>query len=123
MTSSSESQKRSDFRTEISYPIWYRDFAEADESREWTRAVTRDLSGGGASFRLRRGITERMEPDNLLEVQIIIPPTPIFAIGRIVRVFHDEKGRRCAGVMFASIDDRDKDRIVRAVLSEGVGKP
>jgi c-di-GMP-binding flagellar brake protein YcgR len=123
LTNQSEAQKRSDYRTETSYPIWYRDFSDRGVSSEWVRAVTRDLSGGGASFDLPDVPPRERKSGDLLEIQVIVPPTPVFAIGRIVRVFQDERGYWCAGVMFASIEPRDKDRIVRAVLSEGVGRP
>jgi c-di-GMP-binding flagellar brake protein YcgR len=58
----------------------------------------------------------------MLEVQIVIPPTPVFAIAKIVRIFQDDESTLCAGVMFVSVSPKDKDRIVRVVLNEGLEK-
>lgn len=123
MADVSEGQKRSDYRTETSFPIWYREFSDSGVSKEWVRAVTRDLSGGGASFDLPDVPPAVRKSGDLLEIQVVIPPSPVFAIGRVVRVFQDDRGFWCAGVMFASVDPRDKDRIIRTVLSEGLVRP
>jgi c-di-GMP-binding flagellar brake protein YcgR len=104
----------------VSYPIWYRDIREGGPGRDWSRTSTRDLSGGGSSFDLVDDRRLERRAGDMLEVQVIIPPTPVFAIGKIVRVFSDEQGGLCAAVMFASIAPRDKDRIVRIVLNEGL---
>jgi c-di-GMP-binding flagellar brake protein YcgR len=82
--------------------------------------VSRDLSGGGASFEMPDSPPVSRKPGDLLELQVVVPPTPVFAIAEVVRVFQDERGSWCAGVKFASIDAPDRDRIVRTVLSEGV---
>lgn len=115
-----ESQKRSDFRSLVSYPIWYRDLKETRPDGEWARTSTRDLSGGGASFDLVDDRRLERRTGDVLEVQVILPPTPVFAIAKVVRVFEDDRGYLCAGVMFVSMAPRDKDRIVRIVLSEGL---
>jgi len=120
---SHEDQKRSDYRTNMSYPIWYRKLSDKPGRREWNRAVTRDLSGGGASFRIIDTLHVAKKPGELLEIQIVIPPKPVFVIGEVIRVFEDDRGRRFVAVKFASIEQHEKDRIVRAVLSEGLGRP
>lgn len=115
-------QKRNDFRTGATYPIWYRDAqtGAGGGTGEWERTTTKDLSGGGASFELVDDAALRRSVNDLLEVQVILPPAPVFAIGKIARVFRDERGTLCAGIMFVSIAGRDKDRIVRVVLTEGL---
>lgn len=118
-----ESQKRSDFRSDSAYPIWYRDLRESRPEGEWARTSTKDLSGGGASFGLVDDRRLERRVGDVLEVQVILPPTPVFAIAKIARVFMDEGGSLCAGVMFVSVASKDKDRIVRAVLSEGLERP
>lgn len=116
-------QKRTDFRSGVSYPIWYRDLDESGHGGEWARTTTRDLSGGGASFDLADDRRLTRKSGDMLEIQVILPPSPVFAIGRVVRVFQDERAHLCAGVMFVSIAPRDKDRIVRVVLNEGLERP
>ena len=120
MTDQGQGQKRSDFRTALSYPIWYRDVRADKPGGDWARTLTRDLSGGGASFELVDDRRVFRQTGDLLEVQAILPPVPVFAIGKIVRVFRDESGTLFAGVMFASVASKDRDRIVRVVLSEGL---
>ncbi|MEX0974433.1 MAG: PilZ domain-containing protein [Bacillota bacterium] len=120
MDQTKEPQKRSDFRSGLSYPIWYRDLHEGGPGGEWARTSTRDLSGGGSSFDLVDGGRLERRTGDMLEIQVILPPTPVFAIGRVVRVFQDERGCLWAGVMFVSIAPKDKDRIVRVVLNEGL---
>lgn len=122
MTEQDKGQKRSDFRTGASYPVWYRDAQTGGNGGDWARTSSRDLSGGGASFELVDDARLSRQAGDLIEVQVILPPTPVFAIGKIVRVFRDDGGALCAGVMFASIAGRDKDRIVRVVLNEGLEK-
>lgn len=122
MTEQDKGQKRSDFRTGASYPIWYRDAQAGGDAGEWARTVTRDLSGGGALFELVDDGRLSRQAGDLLEIQVILPPVPVFAIGRIVRVLRDERGTLCAGVMFVSVAAKDKDRIVRVVLNEGLEK-
>ncbi|MGE5578679.1 MAG: PilZ domain-containing protein [Bacillota bacterium] len=117
-----ESQKRSDFRSGISYPIWYRDLRNSGPGGEWARTSTKDLSGGGASFSLVDDRRLLRRTGDTLEVQVILPPTPVFAIAKIVRIFQDDDGSLCAGVMFVSVAPKDKDRIVRVVLNEGLEK-
>jgi len=118
-----EIQRRENYRSKASYPIWYRDLADGSEEGEWIRTVSRDLSGGGAAFEMPDCPPADRKPGDLLEIQLVVPPTPVFAIAEVVRIFEDNKGRLCAGVMFASINSRDRDRIVRAVLREGVKNP
>lgn len=123
MTLDRETEKRSDFRSPISYPVWYRELGEKGLEGDWERTVTRDLSGGGMSIELAGDHTLARHMGGLLELQVVIPPSPVFALGKIVRVFHDEGGRLCVGVMFASITPADQDRIVRFVLNEGLERP
>ena len=118
-----EVQRRSDFRSQATYPIWYREVGDEEETGRWTIASTRDLSGGGASFELVDDGKHEWSVGDLVEAQVIVPPKPVFAIGKIVRLFQDERGKACAGVMFVSISPADKDRIVRAVLDEGLRRP
>lgn len=120
MRRTDKSQKRLHYRSGASYPVWYRDLSGASEAGDWIHSVSRDLSGGGVSFEMPDAPPVERKPGDLLEVQVIVPPTPVFAIAQIVRVFQDEKGAWCAGVMFASIDSHDRDRIVSAVFREGV---
>ncbi len=122
MDQTSGSQKRSDFRSGISYPIWYRDLRDDGSEGEWARTATKDLSGGGASFKLVDDQRPLRKTGDMLEVQIVIPPTPVFAIAKIVRIFQDDESTLCAGVMFVSVSPKDKDRIVRVVLNEGLEK-
>lgn len=122
MTEQGREQKRSDFRTNLSYPIWYRDAAASGRGADWARTLSLDLSGGGASIELVDDRRLSRHSADLLELQVILPPIPVFAIGKIVRVFMDERGVLCAGIMFVSIAPKDKDRIIRAVLNEGLGK-
>lgn len=123
MADTGKEQKRNYFRSDTAYPIWYRDLSDSEVAKDWVRSVTRDLSGGGTSLELPDVPPALRKPGDLIEIQVIIPPVPVFALGRIVRVFQDDKGNWCAGVMFASIDPRDKDRIVRTVLAEEVERP
>lgn len=118
-----ESQKRNDYRSDLTYPIWYRDLRDGGLDGEWARTSTKDLSGGGASFELVDDRRLERHTGDMLEVQVILPPTPVFAIAKIVRLFDDEKAGRCAAVMFASVAPKDKDRIVRVVLNERLEKP
>lgn len=118
-----ESQKRNDYRTDIAYPIWYRDLHGGQGDGEWFRTSTKDLSGGGSSFELVDDKRLLRRTGDILEVQVILPPTPVFAIAKIVRLFQDDRSSLCAAVMFASVAPRDKDRIVRVVLSEGLERP
>ena len=118
-----EVQRRSDFRSQATYPIWYREVDEKGEAGRWAIASTRDLSGGGASFELVDEGKHGWQVGDLVEVQVVVPPRPVFAIGKIVRLFRDERGNACAGVMFVSISPSDKDRIVGAVLDEGLRRP
>ncbi len=115
-------QKRSDFRNESIYPIWYRSACEDELEKEFSRSSTKDLSGGGASFELVDPKRFERRSGDMLEVQVILPPRPVFAIAKVMRIFQDGSGALCAAVMFASIEPRDKDRIVRVVLSEGLDK-
>jgi c-di-GMP-binding flagellar brake protein YcgR len=120
LTRTDETQRRLDYRSSASYPLWYRDLGKAEDGGDWIRSVSRDLSGGGACFEMPDTPPVGRKPGDLLEVQVIVPPTPVFAIAEVVRTFQDDRGVWYAGVMFASIDARDRDRIVRAVLREGV---
>lgn len=118
-----DEQKRSDFRSGSVYPIWYRDLEDYGRERDWARTSTRDLSGGGASFALVDPKRLERRSGDVLEVQVIVPPAPVFAIAQIVRVFQDEEKRLCAAVMFVSIESNDRDRIVRVALNEGLDRP
>ncbi len=120
MTKSDASQKRDHYRTGVTYPIWYRDFRDIPEAEDWIRSVSRDLSGGGASFEMPDFLLRPRKPGDLLELQVVVPPTPVFAIAEVVRVFEEPEDSWCAGVKFLSIEVSDRDRIVRTVLSEGV---
>jgi c-di-GMP-binding flagellar brake protein YcgR len=120
LTRTNGSQKRNHYRTGVAYPIWYRDFRDMAETGDWVHSVSRDLSGGGASFEMPDFPPAARKPGDLLELQVVVPPTPVFAIAEVVRVFEEPEGSWCAGVKFASIDASDRDRIVRTVLSEGV---
>lgn len=111
------SEKRNDFRASSQYPFWYRRCPDGNEEEEWQRTVTRDLSAGGAAFWL--GSAEIHEQD-IVEFQLLIPPRPVFGIGEVVRVFEDTGNGKAAAVRFASLESRDKDRIARVVLSDGL---
>ncbi|HHY45334.1 MAG TPA: hypothetical protein GX512_06460 [Firmicutes bacterium] len=120
MTRNDDTQRRRDYRSSAAYPVWYRDLRSVEQDGEWIRSVSRDLSGGGVCIQMPDAPPVQRKPGDLLEVQVVVPPTPVFAIAEVVRVFQDDSGAWYAGVMFASIDAGDRDRIVSAVLREGV---
>lgn len=113
-----KAQRRQDFRVEVAFSLWYRRIS-GDGEEEWIPGVTRDLSGGGASFRVGG---DTWVPDDLLEIQIAVRGALVFAIAKVLRVFADKESRPCIAVMFVSLAEEDKDKIVSAVLREGVSR-
>ena len=98
-----ESQKRSDYRSGITYPVWYRGLPSDQADGEWARSRTLDLSGGGASFELIDQGAHSYQVGDVLELQVILPPSPVFGIAKIVRLFLSDGNRLCAAVMFACV--------------------
>lgn len=116
-------EKRVDFRAAARYPLWFRPVTEdIHEDAGWHSALTRDLSGGGAAFHAPEAVLTRLGPGNLLEVQLMIPGGPVFAIGRVARISREEGQESLLALEFVSLPAGDKDRIVGIVLSEGLGK-
>ena len=114
MTNQSEAQNGATIvRRPLSYLV--QRFSDRGVSRRGGRYC--DLSGGGASFDLP-DVPPREKIGRSLGDTGDCPSNAGVRHSRIVRVFQDERGW-CAGVMFASIEPRDKDRLVRCPQRRG----
>lgn len=114
---------RRDFRAETAYPFWFRKLETNDgpkgDAAEWHRAYTLNLSAGGA---LVSSSSVDLHQGDLIEFELVVPGGPIFGIAKVVRVVSDgQRGERYA-FMFVSIAPKDKDRIARVVLNDGLEK-
>jgi c-di-GMP-binding flagellar brake protein YcgR len=114
-------ERRDDYRAIVNYPLWYRHVPKENrDDVEWERTMTRDLSAGGAHI---WGCLPSLSVGDLLEIQIIIPPRPVFTIAQVVRIMYDEDNRaESFGVAFLSIAQQDRDRIASVVLKDGLGR-
>ncbi len=116
------SNRRRDFRVPTAYPVQWRRIDEGDEA-PWERSVTKDLSGGGAAISVSPQVCEGCSVGDILEMQIMLPGGPVLCIGRVLRKFREEESKKSfLATEFVSLTAGDKDRIVRIVLSEGLGK-
>lgn len=113
-------ERRSDFRAPAVYPLWYRPVPlEGKNERDWIMTVTSNISGGGVCFREGERQYVKVKPGDLLELRLSIPAGPVFCIAEAVRVFEDN-GDTMVAAKFISMEERDRDRIVRLALSEGL---
>ncbi len=83
---------------------------------EWHKSATLNLSAGGAAISLaHRGLV----PGELLEFELAIPDGPVFGIAQVLRLIDDQKEPQAA-LNFVSVASQDRDKIARAVLTDGL---
>ncbi|QUL98611.1 MAG: PilZ domain-containing protein [Candidatus Fermentithermobacillus carboniphilus] len=120
--SGSHEEKRNDFRAKASYPLWYRVLVSESGTwsplQDWERTSTIDISAGGAAF---YSGSSTLGVGDLVEFQFVVPPRPVFGIGKIVRVVTGDDGKPVsAAMMFLSLEPRDRDRIAQIALHDGL---
>ncbi|GEM_PF-1297235 len=114
-------QRRSDYRAEVSYPVWYRPLpAFSDTKASWHTSTTQDLSAGGMFFPVDAEVDLWSGESELLEIQLFLPTGPIFLLARPVRQVDTGNGNKAAAVQFVSLAPGDKEKIARVVLSGGL---
>lgn len=112
-------QKRREFRIHSSYAFLYRKLQgeKPDGSHKWHKTMTLNLSAGGAALFAE---DEKLAPGDLLEFQLVIPGGPVFGIAEVVRILDSQGLSDAVGVSFVSMAPRDKDKIARVVLTDGL---
>ncbi|HHT84524.1 MAG: PilZ domain-containing protein [Bacillota bacterium] len=112
-------QKRHDFRSDSSYLFLFRKLGEgqATEAHEWHRSSTLNLSAGGAAIFAGN---EKLAPGDFIEFQLVIPGGPVFGIAQVVRILDSGGPSDAVGISLVSVAPRDRDRIARIVLADGL---
>lgn len=119
MTKQYSNQKRHDYRIDSKFPFWHRKFHRASDTQsdKWQQSVTLNLSAGGAAITMG---SEHLVPEDLLEFELIIPGGPVFGIAKVVRILDYESSPKAVGINFISVASKDRDKIARVVLSNGL---
>lgn len=112
-------QKREYVRLEVNLPLRFRIISGGDQSEKqaFIEGVTFDLSAGGMLFTTAHPLQSGQE----IKIELDLPDLePIFAMGRVVRVFEPRlKGEtRRIAVEFVDISDAQKDRIFKYIFSK-----
>lgn len=119
LTSIEKIQRREFFRFDVNLPVKYRVIESVNKksNEEYTETVTRDLSGGGISMRLK----EPIETDKYLDCELFIT-CKIKFIGKVVRltkydILHGPYKYEI-GVSFEKIEESMREKIISYIFQE-----
>jgi c-di-GMP-binding flagellar brake protein YcgR len=115
-------QRREFFRYDCAIPVNYRvlnSLGGADVSRDYVKAVTKDLSGGGICIRLN----EKVEYGKKVECELFFSEKEkIFFVGKVVRSSKYDKTQGSynyeIGVVFEAMQEKERQTVIGFIYQE-----
>lgn len=114
-------QRRQFYRFECSLPVRYRLVGTLNpvynDDTPFTKAVTKNLSGGGLSI----AINEKIERDKYIECELMLADDKVVRFyGKVVRLIKldNDLHKYEAGVVFRKIENKDREDIIKYIFQQ-----